>query len=185
MARQVWHRLLFVGIALVSVLLAGGARAEGPRPASVLVLLSDDQRADTIQALGNPHLRTPAVDALVARGTVCDRAYCMGSMGGAVCVPSRAMMLSGRSLFRIDEHLRGCDTWPEAFARAGYRTFLTGKWHNGAASATRCFAEGSNVFLGGMHDQFSVPPRNTLLPSAKHRVADAPPLCHLPVRKVR
>jgi len=127
------------------------------RPPSVLVLLSDDQRADTIQALGNPHLRTPAVDALVARGTVCDRAYCMGSMQGAVCVPSRAMMLSGRSLFRVDEHLRRCETWPEAFGRAGYRTFLTGKWHNGAAAATRCFAEGSNVFLGGMHSQFGVP----------------------------
>ena len=157
MVRHSYHRLLFGGIALASLLLAGASLAEGPRPPSVLVLLSDDQRADTVAALGNPHLRTPAVDALVARGTVCDRAYCMGSMQGAVCVPSRAMMLSGRSLFRIDEQLRGCDTWPEAFARAGYRTFLTGKWHNGAASATRCFADGSNVFLGGMHDQFSVP----------------------------
>lgn len=157
MFRHWYHRLRFSGIALASLLLAGGARAGGPRPPSVLVLLSDDQRADTIQALGNPHLRTPAVDALVARGTVCDRASCMGSMQGAVCVPSRAMMLSGRSLFRIDEQLRRCDTWPEAFGRAGYRTFLTGKWHNGAASATRCFAEGNSVFLGGMHDQFGVP----------------------------
>jgi len=146
-----------VAAMIVASALAGTVRADGPRPPSVLVILSDDQRADTIQALGNPHLRTPAVDALVARGTVCDRAYCMGSMNPAVCVPSRAMMLSGRSLFHIDEQLRGCDTWPEAFGRAGYRTFLTGKWHNGAASATRCFAEGSSVFLGGMHDQFSVP----------------------------
>jgi len=136
---------------------AGRASALRPRPPSVLVILSDDQRADTIAALGNPHLRTPAVDALVARGTVFDRAYCMGSMQGAVCVPSRAMMLSGRSLFHIDEQLRGCDTWPEAFGRAGHRTFLTGKWHNGAASAARCFAEGRNVFLGGMHNQFGVP----------------------------
>ena len=129
----------------------------GKRPPSVLVILSDDQRADTIHALGNSAIRTPALDALVARGTVCDRAYCMGSMQGAVCVPSRAMMLSGRSLFRIDEQLHGCDTWPEAFDRAGYRTFITGKWHNGTESASRCFAEGSSVFLGGMHDQFGVP----------------------------
>jgi arylsulfatase A-like enzyme len=78
-------------------------------------------------------------------------------MQGAVCVPSRAMMLSGRSLFRIDEQLRDCDTWPEAFGRAGYRTSLTGKWHNGGPSATRCFAAGRNVFFGGMHDQFAVP----------------------------
>jgi len=140
---------------------AGGGTAAGTgaagRPPSVLVILSDDQRADTIQALGNPSIRTPALDALVARGAVCERAYCMGSTQGAVCVPSRAMMLSGRSLFRIDERLRGCDTWPEAFARAGYRTFLTGKWHNGAASATRCFAAGRDVFCGGMHAQRAVP----------------------------
>ena len=155
--RYSWLERVFRGIALVAVVLVGAVRADAPRPPSVLVLLSDDQRADTIQALGNPHLRTPAVDALVARGTVCDRAYCMGSMQGAVCVPSRAMMLSGRSLFRIDEQLRGCDTWPEAFTRAGHRTFLTGKWHNGAASAARCFTEGRNVFLGGMHNQFGVP----------------------------
>jgi arylsulfatase A-like enzyme len=140
---------------------AGGEKAAqssaGKRPPSVIVLLSDDQRADTIHALGNPHIKTPALDALVERGAVCDRAYCMGSMQGAVCVPSRAMLLSGRWLFRIDEQLRSCDTWPEAFGRAGYRTFLTGKWHNGAASATRCFAAGRNVFFGGMHDQRSMP----------------------------
>jgi hypothetical protein len=40
------------------------------RPPSVLVILSDDQRADTIHALGNEAIRTPALDALVARGTV-------------------------------------------------------------------------------------------------------------------
>jgi hypothetical protein len=123
----------------------------------VLVIVSDDQRADTVHALGNPHVATPAVDALVARGAVLSRAYCMGSMQGAVCVPSRAMMLSGRSLFHAEEQLRTSDTWPEAFGRAGYRTFLTGKWHNGPAAATRCFAAGRNVFFGGMHDQRSVP----------------------------
>jgi arylsulfatase A-like enzyme len=139
---------------------SGGGKATGhnaPRRPSVLVIVSDDQRADTIHGLGNPHLETPAVDALVARGAVCDRAYCMGSLQGAVCVPSRAMMLSGRSLFHVEEQLRHSDTWPEAFARAGYRTFLTGKWHNGPASATRCFAAGRAVFLGGMHDPRDMP----------------------------
>jgi len=124
---------------------------------SVLVILADDQRADTIHALGNEAIRTPALDSLVARGTVFDRAYCMGAQNGAVCVPSRAMLLSGRSLFRIAENLGDCETWPERFARAGYRTFITGKWHNGKASLRRCFAEGEAVFLGGMHDQWKVP----------------------------
>jgi arylsulfatase A-like enzyme len=149
---------LTAAAALVSALAYG---SEPPpavkRPPSVLVILSDDQRADTIHALGNEAIRTPALDALVARGTVFTRASCMGSTVPAVCVPSRAMLLSGRSLFHVDLKLDGCDTWPEAFARAGYRTFVTGKWHNGAASLRRCFAEGDAVFLGGMHDQWTVP----------------------------
>jgi arylsulfatase A-like enzyme len=155
-----WRLPLVDGLASDKPAAAGekaAAETKATRRPSVLVILSDDQRADTIHAVGNPAIRTPALDALVARGAVCSRTYCMGSMQGAVCVPSRAMMLSGRSLFRIDEQLRDCDTWPEAFGRAGYRTFLTGKWHNGGPSATRCFAAGRNVFFGGMHDQLAVP----------------------------
>jgi len=127
------------------------------RPPSVLVIVADDQRADTIHALGNPHVRTPALDALVARGTSFDRAYCMGGGHGAVCIASRAMMLAGRTLFRRDEALAGQDTWPEAFARAGRRTFLAGKWHNGQDSARRAFQAGRGVFFGGMTDQWRVP----------------------------
>jgi arylsulfatase A-like enzyme len=130
------------------------------RPPSVLVILTDDQRADTIHAFGNPHIRTPALDALAARGTSFDRAYCMGSLHGAVCIPSRAMMLAGRSLFRRDEHLEGQESWPEVFGRSGRRTFLTGKWHNGEAAAVRCFETGRDVFFGGMTDQWNVPVRS-------------------------
>ena len=141
-------------LALFAALLPAIALA---RPPSVLVIVADDQRADTIHALGNPLVRTPALDALVDRGTSFDRAYCMGGQHGAVCIPSRAMMLSGRSLFHRDEQLAGQDTWPEVFRRAGWRTFLTGKWHNGEASAVRCFDSGRNVFFGGMTDQWNVP----------------------------
>jgi len=130
------------------------------RPPSVLVIVADDQRADTIHALGNPHIRTPALDALAARGTSFDRAYCMGSGHGAVCIPSRATMLAGRSLFRREEQLEGQETWPEVFGRTGRRTFLTGKWHNGEAAAVRCFDEGKDVFFGGMTDQWNVPVRS-------------------------
>lgn len=129
----------------------------GPRsPPNVLVILSDDQRADTIHSLGNPHIRTPALDRLVARGTSFSRAYCMGSMQGAVCVPSRAMLLSGQSLFAVDEKLSKCDAWPNAFTRAGYSPFVVGKWHNGLPSARRLFGSGASVFLGGMTNQWNV-----------------------------
>lgn len=117
---------------------------------NVLFLFSDDQRADTIAALGNAHISTPNMDGLVRSGTTFTRAYCMGAMQGAVCVPSRAMLMTGRTLFRVNEQIRNQDTWPEQFAAAGYTTFITGKWHNGPGTVVRAFQQGQTVFLGGM-----------------------------------
>jgi arylsulfatase A-like enzyme len=135
-----------------------GSATQATSPPNVLFLFSDDQRADTIHALGNAAIETPNLDRLVGEGTVFTRAYCMGAQQGAVCVPSRAMLMTGRTLFRIKENIDGQPTWPEAFAGAGYCTFITGKWHNQAASLLHTFQEGKNVFLGGMgHDPYALP----------------------------
>ncbi len=45
----------------------------------------------------------------------------------------------------------------ETFRRAGYRTFGTGKWHNGEASYHRSFTDGAEIFFGGMADHWNVP----------------------------
>jgi arylsulfatase A-like enzyme len=140
---------LFYLLLLLVVFAAPARAAERP---NILFLFSDDQRADTIASLGNAHIRTPTLDRLVKSGTTFTRAYCMGANQGAVCVPSRAMLMTGRSLFRIQELLIDPDTWPQAFAREGYSTFITGKWHNGAVSVTRIFQQGKAIFLGGMGD---------------------------------
>lgn len=128
--------------------------ADDAKQPNVLILFSDDQRADTISALGNSHLNTPNLDRLTREGSVFSRAYCMGANQGAVCVPSRAMLMTGRSLFRIKENLEGQPTWPEAFGKAGYSTFSTGKWHNQGASLLRVFQQGKAIFLGGMADPY-------------------------------
>ena len=147
-------RSLFAALWVVLLLLRGPERAEA-RP-NFLVVLTDDQRADTIRALGNRHIYTPALDRLVRAGTSFREAHIMGSpQHGAVCQPSRAMLMSGRSVFRVREDLRDTDTWPEQLRRAGYRTFMAGKWHNGEASARRVFPDAAAVFLGGMTDQFA------------------------------
>lgn len=145
-------RNVFLRLLLGMVLMSSAAASAGARP-NVLFLFSDDQRADSIGALGNRQARTPALDDLVGRGTVFTKAYCMGSNHGAVCMPSRAMLMTGRTLRGIDETLK-VPTWPEAFGEAGYRTFATGKWHNGGESVRRCFREGRSVFLGGMVDPY-------------------------------
>jgi arylsulfatase A-like enzyme len=180
-----WRLGIRIVCALAAVLAAvDPLRADDARRPNVLVLYSDDQRADTIGALGNEHVRTPNLDRLVRRGTAFTRTYCMGSMQGAVCVPSRAMLLSGRTLFHVKENLQGQATWPEAFAQAGYSTFMTGKWHNQAPSLLRAFQRGRSIFLGGMGEPYTLPlqditPEHTLTPkqpSGEHsiqRFADA------------
>lgn len=129
-------------------------RAERP---NILFLFADDQRADTLGAWGNPHIRTPNLDALVARGFSFRSNYCMGGDSGAVCVPSRAMLHSGRAFFRIPHDLKGQKLLGELLGERGYATFATGKWHNGPDSFLRAFQRGRAVFLGGMSDHTKVP----------------------------
>ncbi len=127
------------------------------RPRNVLFLFSDDQRCDTIAAYGNDHIRTPTLDGLVRRGFSFRRAYCMGSIHGAVCQPSRAMLMTGRTLYRVPMDMSGCAMLPELLRKRGFRTFGTGKWHNGKASFRRGFERGVAVMLGGMSNHERVP----------------------------
>jgi arylsulfatase A-like enzyme/metal-dependent hydrolase (beta-lactamase superfamily II) len=161
-----WMRRVHLVLVVASVVASDQLfAAEAPatsRPGrwNILFILADDQRADTIAALGNTHIETPNLDRLVREGTAFTRAYCMGSLQGAVCVPSRGMILTGRTLFHVRDDLDGQDTWPEAFGRQGYTTFLTGKWHNHQASALRSFQKGKAIFFGGMGNPYSLPVRD-------------------------
>jgi arylsulfatase A-like enzyme len=101
-----------------------------PAKPNVLLVLADDQRFDTIRALGNPHVHTPTLDALVGRGTTFTNAYNMGSMVPAVCTPSRTMLLTGRSLFRIPNPTAKQYAGPTlggTFKDAGYDTLCVSK----------------------------------------------------------
>ncbi len=128
---------------------------------NILVLFADDQRYDTIQALGNPNIHTPQLDSLVHNGTSFSNATIMGGTSGAVCIPSRAMFLTGRGLFHIEgtgstissDHVM----MPELFKNLGYQTYGVGKWHNGREAFARCFTEGAEIMFGGMSDHWNVP----------------------------
>jgi len=134
--------------------------ANAQRP-NILFLFADDMRSTTIHALGHDDLITPNLDQLVRNGTAYTNNYIMGSTAGAVSMPSRAMLMTGRYLFSLQgegqaippEHTM----MGEAFQQAGYQTFGIGKWHNGSSSYNRCFGNGSEIFFGGMTDHWNVP----------------------------
>ncbi|NRA74962.1 MAG: sulfatase-like hydrolase/transferase, partial [Planctomycetes bacterium] len=127
---------------------------EAKSPPNILWIVSDDQRADTIAAQGNATILTPSLDRLARQGISFNSAYCMGSTSGAVCAPSRYMMMTGRSLHRLPGNVFNIPeqevTLPQRLREAGWNTFFTGKWHNGKAAYQRSFGGGAEIFFGGM-----------------------------------
>lgn len=128
---------------------------------NVLLIYTDDQRFDTVAALGNPHIKTPNYDRLVARGTAFTRAAIMGGSSGAVCMPSRAMLHTGRTLYHIEKMGQTIDEdhtmIGQHLAANGYHTWGCGKWHNGCKAFNRAFADGDELYFGGMCDHWNVP----------------------------
>lgn len=149
--------VMFLRLALFFVLSTALAAPATRRP-NIIFLLADDQRYDTIRALGNREIHTPNLDRLVRHGTAFTQAAIMGGGQGAICMPSRAMLMTGRTLFRATTTYTGgtiptnATTWPEALRAAGYDTLGLGKWHNDRAAFARSFTGGGPIFFGGMSD---------------------------------
>ena len=158
MARQAWHRILFVGIALALVLLAGGARAEGPRPPNIVFFLCDDLGSGDVAALGSRDIHTPEIDSLFARGTRLARHWA----GSAVCAPSRCVLMTGmhpgHAVVRSNREVKpegqapmpaGTVTLAHLLRTAGYATGGFGKWGLGApGSVSDPLASGFDRFYG-------------------------------------
>ncbi len=121
-----------------------------PSRPNIVFIFTDDQRFDTLSAVGNPEIETPNLDRLVARGTTFTHAHIMGGTSPAVCMPSRAMMLTGRTLFSIDRQGQCIPpdhtAMPEWFRANGYATAHVGKWHQDRESHARCFSTGAKIF---------------------------------------
>lgn len=128
---------------------------------NVLFILADDQRYDTVHALGNDEIITPNLDRLVREGTSFVNAHIPGGTASAVCMPSRAMLNTGKNPFRFTDNGKNVTdrdaTMGETFKNDGYRCYGVGKWHNGTDSYARSFTEGDDIFFGGMWDHWNVP----------------------------
>ncbi|MDZ4287144.1 MAG: sulfatase-like hydrolase/transferase [Prosthecobacter sp.] len=148
---------------LFLVMLTGFLHAAPP---NLLLIVSDDQRPDTIHALGNPVIETPHLDRLAARGTAFTRAYA----GYPICYASRAEIITGCPAFRafpkypsgaIDSSLK---TFAATFQAGGYQTWYSGKWHNDGHPKNRGYTATSGLYSSGGAKSVSEPqtdPRGT------------------------
>ena len=133
-------RRSFLGLtgALVSasqaIPLAGQASAPSARP-NILFCISDDQTWQHAGAMGDPVVKTPAFDRVAADGVLFSHAFC----DAPTCGPSRSAVLTGQSIWRLEEAGNIHSTLPSKFAtytelleKAGYRTGHTSKgWSPG------------------------------------------------------
>ena len=126
---------LLCGLVFLAISGRGAVWGQGSEAPRVLFLFADDHCYEALGALG-AEVATPHLDRLAARSVRFSRAYNMGSWSAAVCVASRTMLNTGRYLWRaqaVDKTLAAerdaGRLWPQRMKAAGYRTFLTGKWH--------------------------------------------------------
>lgn len=138
----------FLTLLLTSLALLTPSFAADKRP-NFLFILVDDQSPFELK-LYNPQstLETPNLDKLAAEGMVFDGAYHMGSFSGAVCMPSRHMIMSGRTVWHLPPAPWGSktsppnleqNTMPAVFNRAGYATMRTCKNGNSYEAANKLF----------------------------------------------
>ena len=125
--------------------------AEAARRPNIVFLLSDDQRPDTIGALGNPAIHTPNLDRIARTGVVFTRAISPNPL----CVPSRKEIFSGCCGIRNGVVNFGGNfdpdqiPLPRVLQQAGYHTWYVGKWHTAGRPSHHGFAESAALYAGG------------------------------------
>jgi arylsulfatase A-like enzyme len=139
------------------------------KPPNILFIFTDDHHYQCFGAAGNPHIRTPNMDRLAARGVHFTNAVVSTSQ----CAPSRGVILSGRESYQTGLRSNGATSYSgdagpavvEQLRRGGYETSVIGKWHVrhrpwecGFASAPLWLDGGSSRYLNPVLRRDTAPP---------------------------
>ncbi|MEK9633216.1 MAG: sulfatase-like hydrolase/transferase [Opitutae bacterium] len=119
---------------LLSFLLVSLFAFSGKAKPNFVVVLVDDHAFEAISAYETylqDFAKTPAIDRLAAEGMRFDNFTCANS----ICSPSRASILTGQ--YSHKNGVTGLNgsinddspQYPEELNKAGYQTWLVGKWH--------------------------------------------------------
>ncbi|MCA8973465.1 MAG: sulfatase-like hydrolase/transferase [Planctomycetes bacterium] len=147
------HHLLIAGLVALTCCPSLCGQGDATRRPNFLFIIADDQSACDLRVYDpGSELDTPAIERLAAEGMVLDGAYHMGSWSGAVCTPSRHMVMSGRTVWHLprrgikgEQQNPNCPadlaehTLAAVFNRAGYDTMRTCKKGNSYAAANAQF----------------------------------------------
>ncbi|WP_373515695.1 sulfatase-like hydrolase/transferase [Persicitalea sp.] len=151
-----------------------GIKKDAAKP-NIVYFFADDLTYRALQYMGNSQVRTPNLDRLAARGTNFTHSYNMGGWNGAICTASRSMLVSGRSLWNVNNHRENWsagdttalnNTWPRLLEAAGYDTYMTGKWHVDAP-AKKIFGQAEHIRGGMPKDTWSSPEKQAAFKEAK------------------
>lgn len=121
--------LILIALALAYTCTALAQRAKKP---NIIFLLTDDHRWDALGVMGNKIIQTPHLDALARRGILFTHAH----VTTAICMVSRASLLSGQYMSRHGINDFGTDfkpaalanTYPALLKKAGYKIGFIGKF---------------------------------------------------------
>ena len=104
------------------------AQKNASKSKNILIIYSDDHSYHALGAAGNKEISTPNLDKLAKSGLMFTQAHVMGGHQGAVCIPSRAMLLTGRYVNRLpgDGNIipDSIVSLPEVLRKQGYNTYL-------------------------------------------------------------
>jgi len=147
-----YTRRELAGLAAGAAAGAASAQSRAAKP-NIVFIFSDDHHYQCLGAAGNPHIQTPNLDKLAARGVHFTHAM----ISTPQCCPSRGIMLSGLETYQSGLQSNGYTAFKpglgptviEQLRRAGYHTSLVGKWHITNMPAECGFANAPLWLRGG------------------------------------
>ena len=154
------HLVIVVALTVLLLLRAvaeGGPVRHNPLPFNVIIIIADDMALGDIGMFNDHRSRTPHLDRLVGSSVWFERGY----SASPVCAPARAALRTGRyphrtgvvslsQLTELEQTRLMTDemTLADVFVKAGYKTGLVGKWHNGLGFDWHPLRRGFEEFSG-------------------------------------
>ena len=99
-----------------------------PERPNIILIITDQQRYDTINALGYPYIDTPNLDRLVNEGVTFEKCF----ITAPSCAPARASLFTGYFPHTTGIHKNGdrwTRSWVELLNGSGYHCVNVGKMH--------------------------------------------------------